>query len=405
MLDKFVIEPSNGLWGLSTNNGEQELRERLLNGEKQEKCYKGTQILVLNTTNACNLNCIYCSAKHVRSREKMSFDIAKASLDRAVELENVPDIVFHGSEPLKNMPLIRETVNYGEELARVTEKNISFYIQTNLTLMDDEIAEFMKAHRIAISTSFDGLPDSQNKNRPYLDGSPTYKDVREKIEKVLKFQKGICAICVITKNNVHDLTNIVQHFEDIGITDVQLLPSVRCSNGYGHDSRPSNEDLSKQYLRVFEEVINKTADGSQKINVRNICQYLRTFFSESSIDSCRICSSTTHHPLLAVDNDGNVYPCDFFWGDKTKVLGNVRTDSFVSMFNHANNPRMCSIEKSGCRDCDWRNICGGGCMADRLFSGEKPYYCDTHKAVYNYLSQKMPHLIEEGLLKKLLGDK
>jgi len=405
MLDKFVIEPSNGLWGLSAIEGDRELKAKLREEIKPEKCYKGTQILVLNTTNACNLGCIYCSARHVRSEERMPFQIARASLDRAVELEHIPDIVFHGSEPLLNMPLIKETVDYGEELARATGKKISFYVQTNLTVLDDDSREFMKAHHVAISTSFDGLPDSQNKNRPYLNGYPTYEDVRANIKKVLEFQKGICAICVITKHNVHNLTSIVQHFEDIGITDVQLLPSVKCSNGNGFDFRPGNDELSEQYLKVFENVFGKMCDGSQKINVRNIRQYLRTFFFESGIDSCRICSSTPYHPLLSVDNDGSVYPCDFFWGDKTKVLGNVNTDSFSSMLNHPNNPRMCQIEKSGCRDCDWKNICGGGCMADRLFSGGKPYYCETHKSVYTYLSKKMPDLIESGLLKRILEEK
>ena len=40
----------------------------------------------------------------------------------------------------------------------------------------------------------------------------------------------------------------------------------------------------------------------------------------------------------------------------------------------------------------------GGCLGDRFFSAGKPYYCETHKAVFEYLTRNMDHLLESGLV-------
>ena len=402
-LRTFLIEPSNGLWGLYNAGEKDNLKKELQRYKKPKKFYEGTQIIVLNTTNECNLNCVYCSAREVRSMIKMPLEIAKKSLERAIEGKYIPEIVFHGSEPTLNMDLIVGTVNYGRELEKASGRKLEFYLQTNLAHLDNIALKFIHQNRIAVSTSMDGTRDIHNASRPYSNGKPSYDDVKNNINRVLEVQDGICAICVVTKDNVHHLNEIVYNFEEIGITDIQLLPSVRCSKN-GADFAPKCEDITENYLEVFDTTFSKMINGKQKINVRNIKQYLKTFFFESGIDSCRICSSSPYHPLLAVDTDGDVYPCDFFWGDKRKVVGNVLIDSFESMLNHPNNPRMIPIERTDCSECDWRNLCGGGCMADRLFNGGKPDYCEMHKSIYSYLSKKIPELIKNGLLKKIMLD-
>jgi sulfatase maturation enzyme AslB (radical SAM superfamily) len=98
----FIIEPSNGMWGLCDAGGDASLMERLSVKQKPKKCYQGTQILVLNTTNICNLGCVYCSGKSVGSKDMMPPQVARKTIDRALEEDYVSHIVFHGSEPHLN---------------------------------------------------------------------------------------------------------------------------------------------------------------------------------------------------------------------------------------------------------------------------------------------------------------
>ena len=72
------------------------------------------------------------------------------------------------------------------------------------------------------------------------------------------------------------------------------------------------------------------------------------------------------------------------------------------MINNPCNLRSKSIEDTICAECNIRMICGGGCMADRLFSGGTPYYCETYRNMFNYLGSKIPDLKKKGLIGKLL---
>jgi len=397
---EFVLNPDNGYWGISSPEHIERVKTDIAGRIKPEKKYHGIHIIALNLTQNCNLGCIYCSTAKNRSSESMPLEIAIKSIDQLEGLKELPQIVFHGSEPMLNMRTVKGTVEYGERVYKKSGRRISFSMQSNLTLLTKENLDLIRNYKIGISTSLDGRENEHNLNRPYRKGNaPTYNDVRKGIEKILEIQKGICAVCVVTKNNVNSLSEIAMDFENIGITEVHFLPAVRC----GSDSSfmPSNKELTASYIQLFEQTFQRLRQGVQKINIRDITQYLSALFFRTGVDCCRICTPNSRHPIIGVDIDGSIYPCDFFWGDKETSLGNVNENSFLSVLNNPKNPRMTPIDETACRDCDWRNICGGGCCGDRIFSKTRPHYCETHKAIFQYLAKNMNHLLEEGIVKKI----
>lgn len=400
-MDKcFVLEPSNGYWGLATSEfGKEKLKEHLKSLKKPEKRYKGIQIVALNTTNQCNLGCIYCSTKNLRSEEHMSFEVSKKVLDGVVAFQRTPKIIFHGSEPLFNWSLIKETVEYGKSLP---SNQPNFYLQSNLTLLDQEKIDFISRHHIGVSSSLDGCEQEHNLNRPYRNGRPTYFDVLKNIQRIIEMQGGIHVVTVVTSNNVKNFGAIVRDFEERGITSVQFIPSVSCSAD--KDYRPSKSELAESYVSLFEQTFRKIEKGEQKLRITNLGQYLSALFVNSGSDCCRACTSADEHPIIAIDTFGDIYPCDFFFGNKSYSCGNIMSDSLVSIMNDKRNIRMKPIEETSCRGCDWKNNCGGGCLADRIFSGGHPYYCETNKRVFEYLSKKLPYLIDSGLLGKILEE-
>ena len=113
---KFVVHPESGAWGVAEEGSESKLLKILCQTPTPQKNYLGTHSVILNTTNRCNMDCIYCSASKNRSKEGMSEEVANKAVEEASKLELTPRIVFHGSEPLQNFRLIRSTVEYGESL-------------------------------------------------------------------------------------------------------------------------------------------------------------------------------------------------------------------------------------------------------------------------------------------------
>src|SRR5262245_6054150 len=117
--------------------------------------------IVLNVNTGCNLGCTYCYKEDLQipSRgERMNFATASRSVDlllaQAAQRDRI-GIVFFGGEPLTNMPLIREVVDYAERTCDEAGKRVDFSLTTNATLLTPEIIEFFDAHRFGISVSMD----------------------------------------------------------------------------------------------------------------------------------------------------------------------------------------------------------------------------------------------------------
>ena len=57
--------------------------------------YKCTGMILLNSSNECNLDCVYCSEKkHRGGSKKMSFEIAKRCVDLAGSSDNSVSIYW-----------------------------------------------------------------------------------------------------------------------------------------------------------------------------------------------------------------------------------------------------------------------------------------------------------------------
>jgi uncharacterized protein len=394
----FVINNNTGRWGITKEETVNELKIELKKPVIEKK-YDGTDLLVLNSSNECNLNCIYCSeVEHRYSHSRMSEEIAYQTVERALNEEKVPSIIFHGSEPTRNFPWIKKIVKYGYKRMNETGRVINFAIQSNLAELPKGFLDFIAEYHVGVSTSLDGTTEIHNKTRPYLDGRPSFEDVLKNAKKIIKLQGSLNVATVITKFNVRSLESILTLFENEGITSWQTIPAEGNS-----EIAPNPVQLGESYISLFNKVFNQIEKGEQKMEVRTISQYLASLFVHNGINACRLCSSGNIQPLLAVDYDGNVYPCDYFWKDKNLAIGNIKKQSVKSMLNSQGNLRMRDINKTGCFDCTWKSNCGGGCLASNYYSGKaKSPYCKTHKIVYNNLAKQMPELIERNLIKPIL---
>ena len=58
---KFIVHPESGAWDVAEEGSENKLFRLLCNTPVPIKNYLGTHSVILNITNRCNMNCIYCS--------------------------------------------------------------------------------------------------------------------------------------------------------------------------------------------------------------------------------------------------------------------------------------------------------------------------------------------------------
>lgn len=105
--------------------------------------------LILQVTQNCNLRCKYCVysgsyVNRVHTKKRMSIETAKKAVDfyhkHNSNLENGL-ISFYGGEPLLEIKLIREIIDYSNKVFE--GKKVKYNMTTNATLLTDEIVDFL----------------------------------------------------------------------------------------------------------------------------------------------------------------------------------------------------------------------------------------------------------------------
>ena len=331
--------------------------------------YKATSLHIFVVTSACNQKCVYCQAQSSNKCQKgfMSIDIAKKAVDIALQSSSdYLDFEFQGGEPLLNFEVIKYIVEYSKD---VSDKHINYSIVSNLTLLTDEMIEFIKNNNISISTSIDGNELVHNLNRPYNDGRGTYSDVLKSIEKLRKENIVVGAIQTTTKDSLPYYKEIVDTYVELGMHMIFIRPltPLGCADenwdaiGYTPEQFI---DFYKNTLNYLLEVNNGgyyLAEGHSKTFLTKIL----SGFSPNYMELRSPCGAMLGQ--LAYYYDGKIFTCDearmlYEMGDASFCVGNVDESDYDTIADSKISSLVAkaSVLESlpSCSDCVYQPYCG-----------------------------------------------
>lgn len=162
--------------------------------EFYEKKLDYSQFYILNTI--CNLHCSYC-ARNFNSPQptptitpSQKKEILFAMIDEYIKSKIASDIpqvnfAFNGGEILLEWNLIKELAERNKQ--KYPELKFKYYINTNMTLMTEEISRFIHEWDIELEISIDGYPDAHNKTRQYADKTGSFAEVKRGLELYNKY--------------------------------------------------------------------------------------------------------------------------------------------------------------------------------------------------------------------------
>ncbi|VTY39422.1 Anaerobic sulfatase-maturating enzyme [Xylophilus ampelinus] len=218
---------------------------------------------IVKVASRCNLDCDYCYEYHSgdeswRSMPKlMSPDTAQYLASRIAEhcrehrLENV-FITFHGGEPA--MAGAARLDDYIEIFKAEAGKDfdIVFTMQTNATLVTDELCALIRRHNVQVSVSIDGNRKHNDRHRLDHRGRSTHDRTSRGIAK-LRAEVGsrLCGILAVV--DIHtDPLEVFDALAAYGVSSVEfLLPHHNWErepprlHGTGHD-------YGSWYLEIFK---------------------------------------------------------------------------------------------------------------------------------------------------------
>lgn len=320
--------------------------------------------LVLWLANYCNLDCDYCYAKDNFNSEKMSWDIAKYGLNL---LDEKATLILAGGEPLLNFSLIEKMDIYLKE--RGFKGKIA--IQTNGTLITDEIAYKLSKMDIKIGISLDGMFDTNENSRGET------KKVVAGIRRLERYSKDVSINCVLTGENIDSLESLVEflylfkNINGLGLDLIRLTSKTKFTI-------PKTNDLYLNLKKAYEKTNFLGEIIGKYIPIREIEDTKQRL--KLNHHSCNYCYSSIGQTAVILPN-GDVYPCSSLVGEKKYLMGNLVDKDLCEI-------KLSSGKTLLCENCKYEKICRGSCPSRTIMN--KKYYgdssdCNLRKAIFKIL--------------------
>jgi len=334
----------------------------------QQGWYDGRELpckaLCLHVSHDCNLRCAYCFAQtgnYGGQRRLMPLEVARAAVDfllRSCGPQENLEVDFFGGEPLLNLAVIKQVVEYAREQEEKHHKRFHFTVTTNAVSLDEDTIRFLNCEVSNVVLSLDGRPEVHDSVRRLSNGRGSYQLVRDNILRFVASRDGDYWVRgTFTRCNL-DFSRDVLHLADLGFRNISVEPVVGLPDD-PYSIRPQDlPRVEKEYETLARAYLERWAAG------RGF--YFFHFEVDLEGGPClakRLTGCGAGSQYLAVAPDGGLYPCHQFVGREGFAVGNVFSGlvgtEIVDKFRKANIYR-----KEDCRLCWARFYCGGGCHAN-----------------------------------------
>lgn len=332
---------------------------------------KPFSLLIKPASADCNLKCEYCfylEKCHLYPSQKvhrMSLDVLDKMIYGYMQTSQ-PNYAFgwQGGEPtLMGVDFFKKATELQQKYGRMGA-SVSNGVQTNGTLIDDEMAEHFGKYKFLLGVSLDGPAEIHDFHRKTLGGEGSHSLVMKGIENLKKHNVEFNILVLVNSKNVTRAKEIYQYYMDHGFHYLQFIPCVELDQKnqplpFSITGKQWGEFLCEIYdiwyktdtrkvsIRFFDSMMNLLVD-----NVRNICHIGR--------NCCQ---------YFVVENTGDVYPCDFFVQEQLK-LGNVKENTWQELQDsqkYKDFGKQKPIWNQKCNTCKFLHYCSGDCLKNRIY--------------------------------------
>lgn len=350
-------------------------------------------LLILQMTQFCNINCSYCYLPHRTSLGQIDKSIVTAALQRVFEYQAQDrpfTLVFHAGEPLAApIEVFRHAADESLRLARG-----SIYarlnVQTNGTLINDEWCLFFSKYDVKVGVSLDGPDWINDKYRKFRSGKGAFSSTMKGIKLLKRHGIPFHIISVLTRDALPHAKSIYEFFKDLEPTSVGFNideedGSNQSSTIYGCDDG--------EYKLFWNEMFRVWLNDSGRLQIREFQGFLDLVRRGGDLPDS-IDSNQTNRPfsILTVQSDGGVStfsPELAAIGDGSRfIYGNVLRDTLASIYEtpiFQNDLRAIRRGIDICKSsCEYFEFCGGGSPSNKYaeqssFEISETLYCRYSK--------------------------
>ncbi len=293
------------------------------------------------------------------------------------------EFCFCGGEPLLAGMKCFESIVEIQKQHQSSGLEVVNTVQTNGTLIDKDWALFFKENHFGVSVSLDGPDVIQNRQRPKHNGKGSFATIMSGLDALRSQSVPYGLLGVITEDTASEAASIMPFLLSLEPRLVDFLP---CAD---RGSVVTSDSFGEFLVQAFDIWIDsKVNPNSIPVKTfRDLCLQISGIQISKRCDYFGECTRT---PI--VTPDGVVAVCDQYVGKESGLLGNITGNSGESVFNSELAQRFREFSATvpdGCSDCDYLDLCRGGCTQRRSGKDGIDYLCSARIRLFTHVSEKL----------------
>lgn len=332
----------------------------------------------LHVTNACNLRCSYCYLN--KTNDSMSESTARAAIDAVVRSARANGyrkiaLKYAGGEAALQMPLVELLHTYAAEQAAAYGIQCQAGLLSNGTSLTQAKLDTIRRLGLQLMISLDGLAEINDRQRPTIAGNGSSRAVLAGIEHTVA--AGITPNIAITVTGASVaglpalLAWLLEH--ELPFT-ISFYRENDCGGAF-------------QQLQLDEQRIIVGMRAAYAVIERNPPRWslLGSLLDRADLSMPHQRTCAVGENYLVIDHHGRIAKCQMTIGQPVTTIASndplalIRADR-VGVQN------VPVDQKEGCRSCEWRYWCTGGCAvatfrATGRYDIQSPN-CGIYKALY-----------------------
>ncbi len=309
----------------------------------------------LHVTNQCNLRCPYCYIH--KTPDEMEIEQGREAV-AAVFRSAVQNgfsrvkLKYAGGEPTLHFKLLILLHDYAQELADEHDLALDGVVLSNGVALSHRMIEEMNARGLRLMISLDGVGDTHDAMRPFVNGHGSFAHVERTLDRLTDRDLTPTISITVSARNLAGLPETVAYVLARG------LPFTL--NFYReNDCSASFTDLVYQDDQIIAAMRAAFAVIEANLPKHSI---LASLTDRARLDIPHNHPCGVGQSYMVIDQFGKIAKCHMEMGraiadvSHPDPLNVIRLDQLG-----VQNPAV--VEKTGCQDCIWRYWCAGGCPA------------------------------------------
>lgn len=266
----------------------------------------------IEITTRCNLQCTYCSVPFMDTSQRM--DLTFAQLKTIIE--DLPYLVSVKLQGRGETFLNADAMDMVEYLVK---KNIVVFTYTNGTLLNPALCHrIINSKMHAVYFSLDGDKETHTATRMGCDYDAIIASIRRLVEiRGFRTFPRLYIWCVVNQHNYQHLNELLEICHHIGVDKVTLQTRIYPSQLKGVQSRRQDVGIDKHHREPY---ISRAQELAEDLGLA-----LEVF---SDIDNPCLWPWTS----CFITCDGFVLPCCLIESPELIQMGNVKTESFRTIW-------------------------------------------------------------------------